>query len=460
MTYHNGKFHCALAQYTKLAFHLLDQHVSPSEPSAMSSQWHKWVPVEGLNGHLYESVQVPMYPEIVRNQLHGSVEFLRCVDALENNPVTTKHLDQFIGIALPDRAHEPSAQLRGSPQMGAKDYCDHIWKRMASGNNIFDEASFEQEYGLLEKDFYGDDIPVRIIAPLIDFWTNNAVAISNDLAIKGLDDCDIGKYLNTQGPRDRLILGRLESPPKWSLIHETQVKKVIGNGPVTRAPYLDRVDEAITALCAFRAGSFRTTGFFVVSDSIFHQGTLCIGGPEVYWPHRDQLNFNDSMAGKFLEFFTSLSSALNGPGKRALGVAPRRMRYAAQRHRAEDRIVDLFIAAEALFLPKQSAEIRYKFAMRAACLLKSTPEERRATFTKMKMAYDIRSALVHGGNPKYPIEGDRKMTADAYALYIENAVFDALHNIIDRINSGDGWGEDKHWDTLIFGFGETANDLA
>lgn len=456
MTHRNAPFHDALVQYTALGFDLLKKHVSPSDLSTMSSQWHKWVPMEGSNGHFYEAVGRATYPEIILNDLHVSREFFMCMHVLLDNPITARCVDEFIGIAPPDRAYEPASQLRVAPKMGAESYCDHIWRRLAPVKGVFDAVAFEEEYKRLEDDFYSDDIAVRIMVPL-DIQANNPIDMGDGIAMKGLDEGDIEKYLDVQRPQRGPVLGAtFERPPRWSLVHETRVSKMIGrSGANTRASYLDAIDDVITALCVFRRGFFRAKGYFVVSDSISHQGTLRIGGGETYWSHHDPLNFDDAAAEEFVEFFQSLRGVMNGGNRKVIGVAPRRVRYAAQRHRPEDRLIDLLIAAEALFLPQQSSEIGYKFAMRAAYLLEDTPARRRTVFAEMKKAYGIRSKLVHGGSPDYPSVDGQKMRPEKYALYIEDAVLDSLHRIIERVNDGRGWGRDEHWDALILGSGDS-----
>ncbi len=79
----------------------------------------------------------------------------------------------------------------------------------------------------------------------------------------------------------------------------------------------------------------------------------------------------------------------------------RRFSYACERERDDDRIVDLMIAAESLFLSdsggeKDRGEIRFRLALRSAYFVESPAYTRRQIFNHMKAAYDLRSAIVHG----------------------------------------------------------------
>ncbi len=64
---------------------------------------------------------------------------------------------------------------------------------------------------------------------------------------------------------------------------------------------------------------------------------------------------------------------------------------------AEDQLVDLSIALEALFSPSQQTELRFRIAQTAALLLGNNPNERKDIAAFLRRVYDTRSALVHGG---------------------------------------------------------------
>lgn len=61
----------------------------------------------------------------------------------------------------------------------------------------------------------------------------------------------------------------------------------------------------------------------------------------------------------------------------------------------KDKLIDYMIAFEALF-SEGSGDLRYKISLRAARYLGRTPEERSKLFELFKLAYDVRSDIVHG----------------------------------------------------------------
>jgi len=92
-----------------------------------------------------------------------------------------------------------------------------------------------------------------------------------------------------------------------------------------------------------------------------------------------------------------------------LQTAVDRVNFAAERDRAEDQILDLLIAMEAIFGDSQGA-IGYKIGLRCAVFAENDYEERNRISKLINDAYSRRSALVHGGRSKSM--GTLKLTTD------------------------------------------------
>ncbi len=148
--------------------------------------------------------------------------------------------------------------------------------------------------------------------------------------------------------------------------------------------------------------------------------------------------------------FARLSEALDSPGVTSrpfLDLAVRRIAYSRERHRPEDRLIDLMIAAEALFFTgSETGELSYKLALRVAYFGNTT--ERSQRFAKMREAYDARSKVVHGSP-----EAARKLTypvlteiADGVDKYLR----DALLRLIPLAREHPK-GVLVDWDKLVLG---------
>lgn len=101
----------------------------------------------------------------------------------------------------------------------------------------------------------------------------------------------------------------------------------------------------------------------------------------------------------------------------ALHIAASRLFYAESRRRTEDRILDVMIAAEALYLGNDDSatrgELSYRLALRGAVW--ANPQDlgvtRSEVFSILREAYSVRSTVAHGAIPnkiKLKVSGDQK----------------------------------------------------
>ena len=74
-----------------------------------------------------------------------------------------------------------------------------------------------------------------------------------------------------------------------------------------------------------------------------------------------------------------------------------RFSFACERIRAEDALVDAWIALEALYLKRdEQAELAFRAALRVGAFLGRNPDEREWLYRVTKKSYDTRSRIVHG----------------------------------------------------------------
>jgi Apea-like HEPN len=98
----------------------------------------------------------------------------------------------------------------------------------------------------------------------------------------------------------------------------------------------------------------------------------------------------------FIELWQSLASP-RVTKRKPLTTALRRLTFAGERSRPEDQIIDLMIAAEAVFLAGEMTESANKLALRSAVFLRNDSRSVREVFRHMKRGYNARSRLAHGG---------------------------------------------------------------
>lgn len=79
-----------------------------------------------------------------------------------------------------------------------------------------------------------------------------------------------------------------------------------------------------------------------------------------------------------------------------LSLALRRFDDSYHRDRSDDRLIDYWIALEALFLSDNQQELSFRAALRIACFVEQVGAERLAAFQAVKGSYALRSKVVHG----------------------------------------------------------------
>lgn len=155
---------------------------------------------------------------------------------------------------------------------------------------------------------------------------------------------------------------------------------------------------------------------------------------------------------RFAEFWRTLQT--EGVQKRQfLVTAIRRFGYAHERYRSEDKIIDLLVAAEALLLSDGSytGEVKYRLTQRIAIFLATTRDDRKTIFNRMRIAYDLRSTVAHGGRYKkhLPKKGDGTVpTMDEFVWQIQEYVRIAVIKSVQLANQTSGSGSLLNWDDL------------
>jgi hypothetical protein len=124
-----------------------------------------------------------------------------------------------------------------------------------------------------------------------------------------------------------------------------------------------------------------------------------IGWPATELPGRgyfaDHYVLTPAIVDELRSTWRQLDAALDDPNLR---IPTSRLAYTYERGDEADRLVDYWIALEALFATDGTQELKYRASLRIARFVGSSPDERRRLFGEMKTSYDLRSHLVHGGD--------------------------------------------------------------
>jgi hypothetical protein len=165
-----------------------------------------------------------------------------------------------------------------------------------------------------------------------------------------------------------------------------------------RPPWRDDlvIADVLSALRLYKHAQIYSAGYARWSDS------YCLNSISYQqlagWPYGNYVLSEDEVP-RFIELWQLMEE-----GSARLSFSIHRFNLAFDRGLLPDRIVDLVIAAEALFLSdlgiRDRGELRYRFSLRAAKFIEHPIYGEREIFHVMRGAYDARSAVVHGGSPE------------------------------------------------------------
>lgn len=443
-SYRNHAFHEALGAYIRAAIASLANLGAPRDVplSAYVERGYKWVTAEhDGNGarSAYMIVPAPRYPNGFRESLSEMNEVQACAKALQDDPKIYEYFDQLVGVT--------SFSMR----MDVRRCLGLFWDRYAAQCDGcgFDEPLFEEQYNLLERDLYRKTAKVRVVAPLVGCRLDNAVFLQDGLTIEPMQPDDGIHYIETSPETWGREIGSVEFPNMYAIVYEICLPKRVSSDNKKGddgMEWMKTMDDVITGLCVFSGGSFVVEGFLITSESIFSAHTQRLGRRQRYgWGGQLHLKEVDTGARGFPELFLSLSSkTIKFHG--AIGMALRRFRYASEREREEDRLVDLLIAAESLFLQDEGKELSYRLRQRVALLLGTTFKDRLEISDDIKMAYDSRSKVVHGSGKGH------KAPLSVIVPKLEGYLRASLQKAISLAKSKDGkpakaWME---WDAMIY----------
>lgn len=368
-------------------------------------------------------------------------QYKSCFRELASDGEISKHLNQNVG-SYSRGAHTPSIEkmMNRILDLGRRDGCYE-----------FDPERFDQEYLLFEETFYSEVLLCEAIAPLQGLSLEvPVVSLSHGTEMSQLEEEEMKPYRARGSHWDN----------RWCAVRvKYQLPKVIGDKDgEDRFPKIqkeraieeqanERIDEVVNAL--------RLLG----KCDVYHSGIIHQTPKWLSIQHHSVANrvlgtgfITYSFAEGEAQSLKALWNRLEMPiVKKELDVAVRRFGDSCVRHRNEDKLIDLMIAAESLFLRgTKEGEKSFRLALRAGQFLGEGGTSKQV-YDRMRLAYHCRSVLVHGGRPS----ADRKLKkidlgelVVAVGDDIQAAIFKAM-NLLGSAEI-DGNLDDDYWERYLF----------
>ncbi len=317
----------------------------------------------------------------------------KLVELLRTNPDASRHLDSYVGSSLHKVSCDEHFILCGMAKRQIS----------ASGSFTFNEGQFEKDFDEFIEFLKSPTLSCELVLPVYGLTLECELILDERTSFSRLN-----MFSDAQHEADSLIPSAPSGDlPSFALRIAYRTPKVIdhkdtfSSGHDGNQQRIQIENDALLVLSALRLFKPKP---FVRGTMIHHVDTwmdpligswnrmerVPIGGSTI------EVSKDECVA--FKKLWASLKTAKISPW---VEIAVRRIAMADDRGTDEDRLIDLMIAAESIFLNDStsgSSELRYRLSLRAAAFL-AAKDERRELFRFFRDCYDVRSTIVHGGRP-------------------------------------------------------------
>jgi hypothetical protein len=369
--------------------------------------------------------------------------------ALRDDPCIGSQVDTLVGTHMSSSRIEPGNVIRG--------IVNESYGKARKPS--FNELRFASALDRWRDFFESSSFPVRLVAPLpgaiID--QHPLKVDGDDLVIDRLTDPEVAAALSTglaaAFPADSPIFaGDLVGARRICWLDKVVSDEgldastldgdgVFGRRPIIRLDLFS--DDVATVLRLHSSASVVVSGALLLSTELGSRG--------MSWNVRQRpsnIIGNIRLTAADLSPLQDLWGDLRRNGsstrKRPPPIAFSRFTTAFDRPTLQDRLVDLMISAEAIFLqddgsPEDRGELSFRLALRAARFIADPARDKVAVFDEMKKAYALRSRLVHGATHA-TTPSDVDQVAELLRL--------ALTQALAAVRRGESFGTTHFWKNL------------
>jgi hypothetical protein len=335
--------------------------------------------------------------------LQSLPSYQECITCLKSDVAVGPHLDRLVGT--------PTTSM----YLGTQSLLKALINSMLDddGSLSFTSEKFDSAWREWAAFFCASRIAFTMVAPLPQLAIPEfPLRLNDELVIDHLTEDEVTRCYSVGVLRDPLIgYPIIDANTAVGVRKTTYVAKVIHAGTAPGTPFdvskegsfgrrpifCDHlaIDDVLSALRLLKQSQLRATGYASWTDAPFLKGgtSFRVLGQ---WPYGGRLELSGSEVSQLLELWQLLEE-----GAASYSFAIRRFNFAFERGLIADRIVDLVIAAEALFLAdvgNDRGELTFRSSLRAAKFIKQTGLSELEVFRIMRKAYAARSAIVHGRN--------------------------------------------------------------
>jgi len=409
----NEKLYDALSSLTKGVLKIVSSRVRNDLVVTTESIWVK----QDEDTYVKHQIQRPLWAIVLRkvnDEITKTKEFLDFINVVTKDEIISPQIDTLVGTCL------------GSHRLDAINIAMRPVYEFLTDKEIveFNIPSFNPVYSKLESALYSKDIEFENITPLCGFTMENyELSLTDNISIVKLSEEEILEFfrLGIKLGTSMGDVGFVHGIHQYAIKTSYKLPKIIGKQDVAikdveQNEYFGNKNEkeVVDVLRIFKEGKLYPITTNRRGKSILSIGVSFSFETPVKHFMNNKYRLLKSEIDAFKSFWSEKSTA-KLPEKNFLSVGIRRFSQSNERDNIEDRIIDLMISAEAIFLSSGGSfqgELKYRLSHRASMFIGTDVELQRYVFDFMQKAYDVRSSIVHGSNPMLP----NKMDGSAYTL--------------------------------------------
>ena len=334
--------------------------------------------------------RTPTHPTLTgsaRAAIEATPEWTDAIAALRADPVLGGLVDRTVGTAL------------GASLVQSDGLLFSVIERVAMSGEPGAEIPVAVDHW---RESIGAD-PVAIITVIViaGIQPTEEVKLSDSVALRRMTDEEVASALRLD------LLPTVGPSGPIAFVHERSCLTVRQALPRTVEPAPTELDDAMAAfqsrdqqveasIAALRLLGFRAVRELARMTTDGRGGTHfarrasgAVGPPAK--------SIDRSQEAHLRHLFAAVETA--NANQTQLAIALRRYSGSHEPRHEEDRLLDLWIAVEALFSPPGATEVTVQVAMNIANSVDVAGVSRRGVFDWVKRAYRLRSELVHGRSP-------------------------------------------------------------
>lgn len=426
---------------------------------------HVSAAVPFLRDKLGLASQASRNPKLARFDLITQVDQQRglgtydpCIAQLRADEVVSRHLDRLVGTSVTARRIE------------ADDLLKELIFAMQDANGEFEysEAIFRDRWQGIVTFLESKAIRSIAIFPIGGLTLSTApIIICDGVELDYLSDSEIercarvgvlqpkfpgdpipGEFSGTAGIRitgsHPKVVG--DDDKSATSFHNESDRGSFGKRPLLRDDLV--AEDVMVALRLLRHTTIRCNGYAKWFDSFWLNGGISYSPGQVRL-HAGTCSLTEADVQEVLRVWELLKRSVDG-----FSFSLRRFSQSFERADPDDRIVDLVIAGESIFLGDMEGrgELRLRFALRSAKFVDHPTYSRGEMYDVMQRAYDARSAIVHGGHPhpkKVFLPNDKPGALKTFSDAFENVIRLAILKAIIIPQGEPGVHNTKYWTSLF-----------